>query len=138
MVEILYGSSMLSIAVFTLQNDIKQRAFQDKLCIFRDYLGFLGTALLLYSFTLQALYRYNVVVYPTRISWQSVRVRGTLVCFSWLFCIISLLPWLLMGTATYNVDNQVCILPFQLSVPIIYNVLLVYTGRSKSFRTGSI
>jgi hypothetical protein len=124
--EILYGSSMLSIAVFTLQNDIKHRAFQDKLCTFRDYLGFLGTALLLYSFTLQAFYRYIIVVYPTCISWQSIRVQGILVCFSWLFCIISLLPWLLMGTATYNVDNQACILPFRLSVPIIYNVTLVY------------
>ncbi len=126
MAEIIYGSNMLSVAIFTLQNDIKQRAFQDILCTLRDYLGFLGTALLLYSFTLQALYRYIIVVYPTRISWQSIRVQATLICLSWLFCIISLLPWLLMDTATYNVDNQACILPFRLSVPIIYNVTLVY------------
>ncbi len=126
MAEIIYGSSMLSIVVFTLQNDIKRRAFQDTLCTFRNYLGFLGTALFLYSFTLQALYRYIIVVYPTRISWQSIRVQSTLVCLSWVFCIISLLPWLLMDTATYNVDNQACILPFRLSVPIIYNVTLFY------------
>jgi hypothetical protein len=124
--EIIYGSSMLSITLFTLQNDIKHRVFQDTLCTFRSYLGFLGTALLLYSFTLQALYRYIIVVYPTRISWQSIRVQGTLVCFSWLFCIISPLPWLLMGTATYNVDNQACLLPFQLYLPIICNGIFVY------------
>jgi hypothetical protein len=124
--EIIYGFSMLSITLFTLENDIKQRVFQDPLCHFRNYLGNLGTALLLYSFTLQALYRYTIVVCPTHISWQSARVRFILICFSWLFCIISPLPWLLLGTATYNVDNQACILPFQLSVPIIYNATLVY------------
>ena len=124
--EIVYSSCMLSIVVFTLENDIKRRAFQDELCLFRDYLGFVGTALLLYSFTLQALYRHIIVVYPTRLSWQSVRVQSTLICFSWLFCIIPLLPSLLMGSATYDVDNQACILPFKLSSPIIYNVTVVY------------
>ena len=123
---IIFGSNMLGSAVFALQNDVKRRAFEDTFCTFRDYLGFVGTALLLYSFTLQALYRYIIVVYPTRVSWHSARVQGTLVCLSWLFCIVSLLPWLLMGTSTYNVDNQACILPFGFSVPIIYNVTLVY------------
>jgi hypothetical protein len=124
--EIICASNMIAVAVFTLQNDIKQRVFQDTLCKFRDYLGYVAAALVFYSFILQTLYRYIVVVYPTRISWQSARIQGILVCFSWLFCIVSFLPWLLMGTSTYNVDNQACILPFRLSVPIIYNVSLAY------------
>ncbi len=123
---IIFGSNMLAIAVFALHNDIKRRAFQDIFCTFRDYLGFLGTALLLYSFALQALYRYIIVVYPARVSWHSVRVQGTLACLCWFFCIVSLLPWLLLGISTYDVDNQACILPFGFSVPIIYNVILVY------------
>ncbi len=124
--EIFYGCSMLSIAVFTFENDLKQRVFEDPLCAFRNYFGRLGTALLLYSIAIQAIYRYIIVVYPTRISWQSSRVQGMLICFFWIFSITSLLPCLLTGAATYNVDNQACILPFQLSVPIIYNVSLVY------------
>jgi hypothetical protein len=43
-------------------------------------LGYVGTALLLYSFPLQAIYRYIIVVYPTRTSWQSSRVQGMLIC----------------------------------------------------------
>jgi len=117
---------MLSIAIFTFENDRKQRIFQDELCAFRDYFGYVGTALLLYSFTLQAIYRYILVVYPTRISWQSIRIQGMLICFFWIFSITSLLPWLFTGVSTYNVDNQACILPFQLSLPIIYNVSVVY------------
>jgi hypothetical protein len=126
MAEIVYGCNMLGIAVSTFENDRKQRVFQDALCTFRDYFGYVGTALLLYSFTLQAIYRYIIIVYPTRISWQSVRVQCMLICFFWIFSITSLLPWLITGVSTYNVENQACILPFRLSVPIIYNVLLVY------------
>ncbi len=124
--EIIYGCNMLSMAVFTFENDRKQRVFQDALCAFRNYFGYVGTALLLYSFTLQAIYRYIIVVYPTRISWQSIRFQGMLICFFWIFSITSLLPWLLMGVTTYDVDNQACMLPFQLSFPIIYSVSVVY------------
>jgi hypothetical protein len=124
--EIVYGSSMLSIALFTLENDMKQILFQDSLCNFRGYLGYVGNASLLYSFTLQAMYRYIVVVYPTRIAWQSAKVQGLLVCCSWIFSIGSLLPWLFTGDIIYIADNQLCALPFQLSVPILYNMLLTY------------
>ncbi len=125
-IEIIYGCIMLSKAVITFENDRKQRVFQDALCTFREYTGYVGTSLLFYSFTLQAIYRYIIVVYPTRISWQSIRVQSMLICFIWIFSIISLLPWLYTGASIYNVENQACILPFRLSVPIIYNVLLVY------------
>lgn len=124
--EIVFGCSMLSIAVFSLENDRKRRIFQDPLCRFRDYLGYVGTALLLYSLTLQAIYRYIIVVYPTRLTWRTISVQGMLACFFWIFSITSLLPWLITSVATYDVDNQVCLLPFQLSIPIIYNVSIVY------------
>lgn len=126
MAEIFFGCSMLSIAVFSLENDRKRRIYQDSLCLVRDYLGYVGTALLLYSLTLQAIYRYIIVVYPARLSWQTVSVQGMLACFFWIFSITLLLPWLLTGVATYDVDNQACLLPFQLSIPIIYNVSVVY------------
>ncbi len=124
--EIIYGSNMLSLAVFTLENDRKRRVFQDALCTFRGYLGYAGTPLFLYSFSLQAIYRFIIVVYPTRISWQSVRCQSMLICFFWIFSIIVPLPWFLTGTMIYNIYNQVCYLPFQLSIPLIYNLLLGY------------
>ncbi len=124
--ELVYGSNMLSIAVITLEHDTKQIVSHDKLCALRDYVGYVGTALLLYSFTLQATYRYIIVVYPARISWQLIHVQGILIFASWIFPVLALLPWLFMGSAIYDVDNQACILPFQLSIPIIYGVSLVY------------
>ncbi|CAF3693838.1 unnamed protein product [Adineta steineri] len=75
LVEIIYGSITLSLAVFTFQNDTKQLAYQDALCTFRGYLAFVGTAIYLYSFTLQAIYRYISVVHTAHISWQSARVQ---------------------------------------------------------------
>lgn len=124
--EVIYGSNMISIALFTFENDRKQQIFQDALCTFRDYFGYVGTALLIYSFAIQAVYRYIIVMYPMHISWQSARVQCILVCFFWIFSIASLLPSLLTDSASYNVDNQACILPFRLTLPIAYNVSLVY------------
>lgn len=124
--EIVYGCNMMSIAIFSLENDRKQRIFQDSLCVFRDYLGYVGTGMLLYSLTLQALYRYIIVVYPRRLFWQSIPVQGALVVFSWIFCIITLLPWFLAGYSTYDAHNQMCLLPFRRSIYVICNVSIVY------------
>ena len=124
--EIVLGCNMMSIAIFSLENDRKRRIFQDPLCVFRDYLGYVGTGMLLYSLTLQALYRYIIVVYPRRLFWQSISVQGVLVCFCWIFCITSLLPWFLAGYSTYDVNNQLCMLPFRRAIPVIYNVSIVY------------
>ncbi|CAF1480307.1 unnamed protein product, partial [Adineta steineri] len=124
--EIVYGSITLSLAVFTLQNDTKQLAYQDALCTFRGYLGYVATALFLYSFTLQAIYRYITVVHTAHISWQSARVQSVLIVISWILAIILFLPWLFTGAITYSVDDQVCLVLLQLSVPVIYNMFFVY------------
>ncbi|CAF3882186.1 unnamed protein product [Adineta steineri] len=124
--EIVYGSITLSLAVFTLQNDTQQLAYQDALCTFRGYLGYVGTALFLYSFTLQAIYRYITVVHIAHVSWQSARVQIVLIVISWILAILLFLPWLFTGAITYSVDDQVCLVLLQLSVPVIYNMFFVY------------
>lgn len=125
--EIVNGCNFLGAAIFTSENGRKHIAFQDALCVFRGYLGYVGTALLLYSFVLSAIYRYMTVVYPARTSWQSTRVQFLLICLFWIFPITSQLPWVFTGDITYDVDSQVCLLPFRLSLPIIYDIVFVYS-----------
>ena len=69
---------------------------------------------------------YIIVVYPRRLFWQSIPVQGMLVVFSWIFCILSLVPWFLAGYSTYDANNQICLLPFRRSIYVIYNVSIVY------------
>ena len=73
--ELVFGSDMLGMAIFTFQNDLKQIQYQDSLCIFRGYLGYIATILQNYSYLLQAVYRYIIVVYPTRLFWQSAKFQ---------------------------------------------------------------
>ncbi|CAF0983036.1 unnamed protein product [Adineta steineri] len=124
--EIVYGSITLSLAVVTFQNDTKQLVYQDALCTFRGYLAFVGTAIYLYSFTLQAIYRYISVVHTAHISWQSAQVQSMLIVISWILAIFLFLPWLFTGAITYSVDDQVCFVIAHLSVPVIYNMFFVY------------
>ncbi|CAF4783604.1 unnamed protein product, partial [Rotaria sp. Silwood2] len=73
--EVIFGSDMLGMALFTFQNDIHQIQYQDSFCVFRGFLGYVVTILQNYSYLLQAIYRYITVVYPTRLFWQSVRFQ---------------------------------------------------------------
>lgn len=125
-VQILYGSVTLSLATFSLENDRQQRVYQDSFCALRGYLSYVGTGLLLYSFVLQAIYRYIVIVYPTYISWQSVWTQLVLICFIWMFCFISTLPSLLTNAIQYSFHDQICLVYLRLSFPVIYNMLISY------------
>ncbi|CAF1446871.1 unnamed protein product [Adineta ricciae] len=124
--QILYGSVTLSLATFSLENDRQQKVYQDSFCALRGYLGYVGTGLLLYSFVLQAIYRYIVIVYPTYLSWQSIRIQLFLICFTWMFCFISTLPSLLMNAIQYSFDDQICLVFPRLSFSAIYNMLISY------------
>ncbi|CAF1486937.1 unnamed protein product [Adineta ricciae] len=124
--ELFFGSVTASIAVFSLQNDRQQRVFQDSLCVFRGYMGFVGFCLLMNSCVLQAIYRYIVIVYPTRLSWQSARVQLIAISVTCLYCFVTMLPWFLTGNITYSIDDQVCLVSLQLSVPVIYNMFMTF------------
>jgi hypothetical protein len=65
------GCIMLSLALFTLENDLKQIEYQDSLCVFRGYILYTSAASFYYSFLIQALYRYLISIYPTRLLFQS-------------------------------------------------------------------
>jgi hypothetical protein len=66
--QLILASNLLSVAVFTLKNDLKQIQYQDSLCIFRGFLYSVLAASYIYSYFLQSIYRYFTVVYPAHLS----------------------------------------------------------------------
>jgi len=76
-------SDMLDIDIFTLENDLKQISYEDFFCIFRGYISLFN-----FSFVLEALYRYIIVVYPNRLFFQSARFQGLFICLTWIFGIL--------------------------------------------------
>jgi hypothetical protein len=124
--ELIFGSDMLAMALFTFQNDLKQSQYQDSLCIFRGFLGYVVTVLQNYSYLLQAVYRYITVVYPTCLFYQSVKFQGFLICSTWILGFVCPFPYLLTNEIQYNVDNQICQMPPRLSFLNIFNALCLY------------
>jgi hypothetical protein len=124
--ELIFASNSLGMTVFTLENDLKQIQYQDRLCIFRGYLNLAAGGLQSYSYLLQAIYRYVVVVYPARLTYQSARFQILLVCLIWMCAIIYPIPIVFTNQIKYDVDNQLCLMPFHLSFLIIFNACYVY------------
>jgi hypothetical protein len=79
-----------------------------------------------YSYLLQSIYRYIAVVYPSRLFYQSTRFQGLLICFTWICGIIYPIPLLLTNQITYDVDDQICQMPFHLSFLIIFDTCYLY------------
>ena len=109
------GCSALSLGIFTFQNDLKQIQYQDSFCVFRGYISYVAGALFNYSFLLQALYRYLIVIYPTRLFFQSFRFQILIICLTWIFGFVYPFAFLFNGEIIYNVDNQICQLPLRFS-----------------------
>ncbi|CAF0735804.1 unnamed protein product [Adineta steineri] len=123
---VVFGSSILSIFIYALENDLKQIQYQDALCVVRTYIGYASCALLNFSFLLQALYRYIIVVYPSRLFWQSARCQMLAICLTWIFSFVCPFEFLFNGEIIYNSDNQMCVLPLQLSFSVIYYLSCAY------------
>ncbi|CAF3296354.1 unnamed protein product [Rotaria sp. Silwood2] len=123
---IFFQCTMLSMALFTLQNDIKQNVFEDSLCVFRGYMGYVTCFLQNYSYALQAIYRYISVIYPARVSWRSARFQAFLIGIKWIFSIFYSLPLLWTGEIIYNVNNQICQVSLRLSPIMVYTSFCIY------------
>jgi hypothetical protein len=68
--ELICGTVIFSMNVYTFQNDLKQLPYQDSLCVFRGYLSLSSCAIQNYSFLLQSIHRYTTVVYPNSLFWK--------------------------------------------------------------------
>ena len=124
--ELMFGSDMLATAVFTFQNDFYHHQNQDSFCVFRGFLGYVVTVLQNYSYLLQAVYRYIIVIYPTYLFYQSVRFQICVILATWIFGFVCPLPYILNHEIKYNIDSEICQMPLQLSFLTIYNALCVY------------
>ncbi|CAF0985566.1 unnamed protein product [Adineta steineri] len=112
--------ALLWSTIVTFHNDLNQIQYQDPTCIMRAYFIYVTFAALCYSLLLQAIYRYIIVIYPNRLSWQSKQRQLFLICLSWIFVFLYAVPVLL------KVDDQICQMPLHLAVITVYNTLCVY------------
>jgi hypothetical protein len=119
--------TLFALTVFTLYNDLKQIQYQDSLCVARGYLIYASPALHAYSYVSSAIYQYMIIVYPTRLFWQSGRTQLSLIILGWILAFSFPIPFLFTGEITYNVDNQICEVPFRLSLSVFYIPLFVFT-----------
>ncbi|CAF1201443.1 unnamed protein product [Adineta ricciae] len=124
--QVAFASDLLIISVFTLYNDLRQIHDHYFLCTSSGYLTYVTCAVLNYSFLLQAFYRYVTVVYPTRLFWQRKRNQLFFVGITWSYALLFPLVFVFTGQIIYNADNQICQVPFKLSVSIIFAALCVY------------
>jgi len=126
LVELIYSINLLSAAIFSLQNDLKRIEYQDSLCIFRCYMGYALTAVMNYSYLLQAIYRYITVIYPTRLFWRSRQIQILLIYITWIVGFLYPLVFIFTDEIIYNVNNQICYLPFGFIFSIIYAAHFIY------------
>ncbi len=125
--EILLAIDALWMNVYALQNDLKQIQYQDSFCVFRGYFSLSSYALQNYSYLLQSIYRYVVVVYPTRLFWQTARVQLLFIGFSWIFAFLYPIAFMFTGDIIYNVNNQICQVFLRLSFCVIFTAQCIYT-----------
>jgi hypothetical protein len=124
--ELILRIDILWITQFKLQNDFKHIVYQDPFCISRSYIGYVTSAVLIYSYLLQAIYRYITAVYPTRLFWKSRRIQILFICIIWVFGFVYPFMFLFSNEIVYNADNQICQLPLQFSFSLIYGGLCIY------------
>jgi hypothetical protein len=134
---LIVGCVTFNMSLFTIQNDLKQITHQDPLCVIRAYLGYASYGVLNCSFFLQALYRYVIVVYPNRLVWQSVSVQALAIGLTWIYGFSYCAPFVFTNSIIYNVDNQICQLPLELSFFEIYGALCGYTIPTQEIHGGS-
>ena len=123
---LLFASVMLIATSFTLRNDLKQVQDQDSLCVFLGHIIYTTCAQQNYSFVLQAIYRYLLIVHPARLFWHSRRIQLLFICISWIIAFVYPMEFLFTGRIIYDVNNQICQIPLGFSFAGIYMALCVY------------
>ena len=123
---LLVGCCLVGYSAFTLHNDVKQIVYEDLFCVARTYIKYSVYSSFNYSFMLQSLYRYMIVIYPTRLLFQSLKFQAHLIFTTWAITIAFPLPCVLLNSITYDANNQICMVPFRLSFSVIYLTLGMY------------
>jgi hypothetical protein len=124
--ELICGTVIFSMNVYSFQNDLNQLPYQDSLCVFRGYLSLSSWAIQNYSFLLQSIYRYTIVVYPNSLFWKSARTQILLIVSTWILAFAYPFPFIFTGEYIYDADNELCQIPLRLSFPIVFVVFIIY------------
>ena len=124
--QVALASDLLLISGSALYNDLNQFHDHYFLCTFAGYMTYVTCAVLNYSFLLQAFYRYVIVIYPTRLFWQRKRNQLLFVGITWIYAFLFPLAFIFTGEIVYNADNQICQIPFNFSVSMIFAAFCVY------------
>ncbi|CAF4564231.1 unnamed protein product [Rotaria sp. Silwood1] len=61
------------------------------------YISYLSVGIQNYSYLLQAIYRYILIVYPSRLFYQSAKFQTFLISITWICCIIYPIPLVFTG-----------------------------------------
>ncbi|CAF1378834.1 unnamed protein product [Adineta ricciae] len=117
---------LIGTLICTLINDFKRITYQDSLCTFRTYLTYVAYTIINYSFLLQAIHRYVVVVYPLRLFFQSKQTQIVAISCTWLCAFVYPFVFIFNGEIIYDDYNQMCRLRFDLSFSVIYAGCFAY------------
>ena len=82
-------------------------------CFARCYLLCVCVSALLYSYTLQAMFRLLRVIFYQRKNLQSFRLFGFAVVGQWVLSILSILPQIMLKCAEYLPEERNCQVSFQ-------------------------
>jgi hypothetical protein len=124
--ELICGTVIFCMNVYTFQNDLNQLPYQDSLCVFRGYLSLSSCAIQNYSFLLQSIYRYTTVVYPNSLFWKSARTQILLIVLTWILAFAYPFPFIFTGEYIYDADNGLCQIPLRLSFSIVFVAFFIY------------
>jgi len=124
--ELIFSINLLIAGIFSIKNDLKRLEYEDSFCIFRCYMGYSACGIMNYSYLLQALYRYIIVIYPTRLFYQSRKIQILLIFITWIIGFLYPIVFISTNEIIYNVDNQICYLPFRFTFSIIYAAHCIY------------
>lgn len=124
--ELMLTSTLLWTASIALKNDLQRARYPDSFCVLRCYLIHCGCFLQGYSYLLQAVYRYILILHPSRLAWQTCRTQLILIVITWLFAFVHAIPFLTSDGIVYNADNQVCQMLLGLHTLMIYMMFIDY------------
>ena len=123
---LMFAIAMLIVTSLTLEKDLKRIEYYDSLCVFGGYFSHVTCAAQNYSFLLQAIHRYLLIVHPSRSFWHSYRIHILFICLSWIFVFVFPMQYLFTGQIVYNANNQVCEMHHKLSFSVIYMGLCLF------------
>ena len=124
--EFALGINLLVTAIVALRNNLKQIYFFDYFCLLQGCTVYMFLGIQNSSYLLQSIYRYISIIYPTRLFYRSVRFQLFLIILTWICGILYPIPLLLTNQIKYQIDDQMCQMPTELSFITIFNATYVY------------